>query len=379
MKRYCIIVGLVILSVGIAGWYYWQHNIPISQETLQSKPQPLKVPVSISDISLSPLSICKALDTALEFLNMLPDQMLPINEAQRTFLSSDYAAYRQHIKKDMFTSHELQAYVAHDAETLNKILRDNGFSIQLEDFSGPDSIGVVAIQNILVKWIEKAERKSIRSGNKEYPGFHLDEQFHLDTHKMSVSFSGNDQNNPTLVISEIATQSGDKVYCAVKVKIGDEKTTVTPFFQGKDMPHDDEIMQAIDALKKEFKDSEKYPSLHRYNALELPMINYHEKPSIEWLLRLKFPPNREIAQALQEVIFKMNETGAQSKAAVAIEICETMSMYPSPPPPPKEPLIVNQPFLLWIERPGMPLPIFAAYLEQKYWADPGSLEIKQGT
>jgi hypothetical protein len=170
-----------------------------------------------SGISLSPLSICRALDKAVEFLNISLEQVTPVNEEQQSFLNTEYATYRQHMKKDLFGADELKAYAAYDAETLNKILKDNGFSIQLPSFSYPD-IGIVAIQDILVKWLEKAERKPIRSGKKDYAGFHLDEV------KMHVSFWGNDQSNSTIVIAEIATQSEDKVYCAVKVKIGDQKT-----------------------------------------------------------------------------------------------------------------------------------------------------------
>jgi hypothetical protein len=99
------------------------------------------------------------------------------------------------------------------------------------------------------------------------------------------------------------------------------------------------------------------------------MITYQEEPDVEWLKSLQFP-GRAVSKALQEVIFKMNEVGARAQAAIALVVCEVAA----PSMHYQEPLIVNQPFLLWIERPGMPLLIFAAYLEQKYWTDPGSIE-----
>jgi hypothetical protein len=365
MKKYGVLIGLAIISAGVAGWY-WYYDVKkqgaVTAEKQVTGPKITSTTVTTSEISLSPLSICRVLDKAVEFLNISPEQIIPVSAEQQAFLSADYATYRQHMKKDLFAPHELKAYVARDAETFNKILRDNGFTIQLKEFTHPDSIGVVAIQDILVKWLEKAERKSIRSGKKEYAGFHLDEK------KMDVSFSGNNQDNPTIVIAEIATQSKDKVYCAIKVKISDEKTAAVPFFADKDSPSDHDVIHTIDVLREQFKNPGQYPSVYLFNAIELPMINYQEQPSVKWFKGLKFP-GYAVDQALQEVIFKMNEVGARAKAAFAIGMCGS-----APCVRPKEPLIVNQPFLLWIERPGMPLPIFAAYLEQKYWSDPGSIE-----
>lgn len=319
--------------------------------------QPCVAPPSSSEISLSPLSICKALDKALEFFNISPEQIVPVNEEQRAFLNSDYQAYRQHLTKGIFGPHELHAYTARDAETLNKILRDNGFSIQLQEFASSDSVGVVAIQDILVKWLEEAEQKSIRSAGKEYPGFAL------DADEMHVSFYGDDQSNPHIVIAEIATQSDDKVYCAARIKAG----SVVPFFEGNNLS-DHDIMHAINSLRLQLKDPNKYRSTHLYNTMELPMIDYQKRPSIEWLLGLMISGSF-VGQALQEVIFKMNEIGARAKAAVSIEILRS-----APPSLIVKPLIINQPFLLWIERPGMPLPIFAEYLQQEYWSNPVSLE-----
>lgn len=372
MKKYMVVVGVAITIIGAAGWYYYRTKMrepvnavkpaQVEQQTVPVVNQAVKPTVASSEISLSPLSICRALDKAIEFLNLSPDQIVPVNDEQRSFLNVDYATYRQHMKKDLFGPDELKAYVASDAETLNKVLRDNGFSIQLAPFPRSDSIGIVAIQNILVKWLEKAESKPVRSGRKEYAGFRLDEC------KMQVSFSGNNQDNPTIVIAEIATQTDDKVYCAVKVKIENDKTTADPFFESKSSTSDHDVMHTINTLRQEFKDTKKYSDVRRYDAIELPMISYQKQPSVKWLLGLRFHPTYGVAQALQEVIFKMNDFGARAKAAVAMELGE-MAMLRS-----KEPLIVNQPFLLWIERPGMPLPIFAAYLEQKYWSDPGSIE-----
>jgi len=366
MKHYGIIFGIGILIVGIGSWCYYHQQ---STRTVATADSPQAHSAKNSEISLSPLTICKALDTAIEYLKLSPEQIHPVNADQQAFLSADYATYRQSLTNDMFATNELKAYVSDNAATLNKILRDNGFSIQLQEFANAQSIGIVAIQNIIVKWIEKAEQKSIQSGKQKYPGFSLDE------HKMNVSFytssaHNEHQTDPHIVIAEIPTQSSDKVYCAVKVTTNNNGTIVIPFFDEKDTISDHNTMHTINALQQPLHDMQ-YEKIERYNAIQIPMITYQEQPSLEWLLKLQLH-GHEVAQALQEVIFKMNDIGAQAKAAVAIELMK--SMAPSLKKPVKEPLIVNQPFLLWIERPGMPLPIFAAYLQYKYWSNPGSLE-----
>jgi len=375
MKKYSIIIILAIIGTGAAAWYYYRANSVAPSRSITpvqtEEPKVLKIPTGTSsEISLSPLSICRALDKAVEFLNTSPDKITPVNEKQRSFLSADYMTYRRHMKKDMFGPDELKAYAARDAETLNKILRDNGFSIQLEPFSSPDSIGFLAIQDILVKWLEKAERKPIRSGKNEYAGFRLEAQSMAaleSAHDAQVSFAVDDERNPTVVMAEIVTQSGDKVCCAVRIKITENNTEAVPFFSGKGVPSDHDVMHTIRSL---VENRIQYSGTCRYNAIELPMISYQEQPDVAWFKKLQFP-GYTVDQALQEVIFKMNESGARANAAFVFTIAGCTAGIPMPSP---EPLIVNEPFLLWIERPGMPLPIFAAYLDQKYWTDPGSIE-----
>jgi len=322
----------------------------------------IQFPSIPSEISLAPLTICKALDQAIAFINISPEQIIPVNSKQDAFLQRDYAVYRRHMTDTLFRPDELQAYVAEDAETLNKILRDHGFSIQLKPFR-PSEVGIVAIQDIIVTWNKKAEHSTIQAAGKTYPSFIMDEKNNDITF-----FVYHDQENH-IIIAEILTQSHDKVYCAVKMKTIDGQNTVVPFFDYHTENIDDlTVAHTIAQWQQNVKNNPLYS--YTFNALELPMIMYHAQPSLEWLLKLQLSSGYVVTQALQEVIFKMNEIGAQAKAAVAIAIRELSSAHSAP----QNPLIVNQPFLLWIERPGMPLPLFAAYLTQEHWAAPPSFE-----
>jgi serine protease inhibitor len=66
----------------------------------------------------------------------------------------------------------------------------------------------------------------------------------------------------------------------------------------------------------------------------------------------------------------MNEKGAQAKAATALGLY--MMAAPGSRPV-TETLIVDKPFLVWIERPGVSMPIFADYMLKQYWSNPGEL------
>lgn len=71
-----------------------------------------------------------------------------------------------------------------------------------------------------------------------------------------------------------------------------------------------------------------------------------------------------IRQALQETRFQMNEKGARAQSAVAIEICVKCIQQPTPT------FDITEPFYIWIERPGMSVPLFAAYVDQVDWKEP---------
>jgi serine protease inhibitor len=73
-----------------------------------------------------------------------------------------------------------------------------------------------------------------------------------------------------------------------------------------------------------------------------------------------------VQEAKQEVRFGMNEEGARAKTATALAVRAAASAL--------EHIVVDDDFLLWIERPGVAVPLFAGYLvKHDAWRDPGSL------
>jgi hypothetical protein len=72
----------------------------------------------------------------------------------------------------------------------------------------------------------------------------------------------------------------------------------------------------------------------------------------------------EVVQALQQTKFQMNEKGAKIISAAAMNIFECTACCE---PKPKKALKFDDSFYLWIVRPGMKTPIFAAYIDTDAW------------
>lgn len=103
-----------------------------------------------------------------------------------------------------------------------------------------------------------------------------------------------------------------------------------------------------------------------FGGLQFPMVNIQQKVDISWLTDMSYDTSK-IKEALQETHFQMNEKGAaaQSAATVALVTCIA---------PPKPLFTIDKPFYLWIERPGMSIPLFTAYIDQSDWKMPGKLD-----
>lgn len=300
--------------------------------------------------SLSPLTICEALHKGTQAVEAQYDALIPVNDTQKNFVTTQYMPY---VQKDMFSkfsAEELKAYASHDYQYLNDILKKSAFTIQLDPFP-PTEMGIVAMQDIIIKWLLEGEETTIYSEGTEYEGAYLFNHVKFYTKP----------NDRSVVIVELITKTADKVYFVTKrdghmfKQDSDEETIATNLMQYRTALHDGT-----------------YSSSDHYDGVKFPMITYQKNPSVDWIKGLKFIGNSDpyqIRQALQEVIFKMNEKGARAQAAFAMEMeCFSASVDLS-----IETLIIDKPFLLWIERPEVSMPIFADYMLKKYWANPGEL------
>lgn len=296
--------------------------------------------------SMVPLNIVSALMKGVEFLG--GDRVwAAVSSEQQQFLGQFYE--HNALLSQKFSEKELRAWADTDAENLNAILKQEGFSIELPPFN-PGDFGVVSILDILVEWIKVGDVREVSNEQGVlYPAVEL---------KDVADIEGREQYLFTTAISSVhghpiatlMTKSGDKLCVTIA---GEE-------FSGF------ELIRRID----EIRGSVQMPANYEY--LRFPMIDYDKKINISWLEGLKTLAAAglpyEVAKALQQTKFKMNQYGARLKDAVAIGIVATSFRMPRPR------LIIDRPFFLWIERSGVPVPVMYAYFDESAWGDPGNLE-----
>ena len=265
--------------------------------------------------------ILSAVNKAALFLGMSAGSWLPVNSQQETFLTSYYSdrAQLQH-----FSETELRTWASTSHEELNKVLRDEKFTIQLEPFL-PSEFGVVSILDVLVTWLHEGCKTQLASEDgKIYPAVRVKDGIRL--------YKDN-------TIACLETKTGDKVWmCLANGQL--------------------EGFPLIEMVKK--LQVEALAMTSQSGQLIFPMVDMDIETDISWLKGMGMQ-DVKIMQALQQTKFKMNEKGARVSSAVAIGVSKCI--IPNT-------LVINKPFYVWIERPGLSHPIFAGYITQEHWREP---------
>lgn len=197
--------------------------------------------------------------------------------------------------------------------------------------------------DILLKWAQEGTPTTIKYDNQEFPAVSMAKN----------GFEVSQSNSYGEPILKLTSKNGDIVYITIAEK------SLGSF----------ELLEFIQALSKVPKNE----ITQEYTKTTFPMVDLNHKTDISWLLGLGTYKLRNegfyaITQALQQTKFKMNEKGARAQSAVAIAI-EKACIEPEP----LKILEIDKPFYLWIERPGMNLPIFTAYIDSSDWKNPGML------
>lgn len=255
----------------------------------------------------------------------------PQNSLQQIFLREFFQACRS---KASGLS-EIVSRSSFEVAVLNQFLKSKGFSIQLQPF-GPGEFGVVSILNLLVEWMIKGQRRTIETSEGKFPGVFIP--------KHSVEFF-KAENHP-YPIASLQTKSGD----VVQMTVWDQP------LQGFDL---------VTATEKFFNTR----PCRDFEGVVFPMVTLDQQVNIDWLLKMEAinggDPGYIISQALQQTKLRMNEIGARAESAVAMAT-RSFSL-------PQSPLVINRPFLIWIQREGLAKPLFVGYIDSSDWKDPGSL------
>lgn len=268
-----------------------------------------------------------------------------INTEQKKFLDQFFSK-RAELSK--LSEKELRSWVSFVASELNEILAQEGFDIRLEDFA-PDEFGVVSILDVLVEWLAEGKHFPLQVNGREYPAVRLNPSVEVGNESKMVfkAFISPTHSQPVAVVY---TKSGDRVYMTVAER--PEK--------------DFALVKTIEQIRSAVRTNA------YFDYLMFPMADLNQQVDISWLVGMQTTKQDTkdpvyISQAKQQTKFKMNQFGARVKSAVTM-VMKTTSVRRDMP------LIIDKPFLLWIEREGVSFPVMYAYLDIEDWKDPGDLQ-----
>jgi hypothetical protein len=230
-----------------------------------------------------------------------------------------------------------------DVEVINAWLKANDFDIQLSPESG-DSFAVASILDVLVHWLTEGNVTSFSYQDKTYPAVSIN----TDEGANVVKYV-NRANHPFPIV-KLGTKTGDNVFMSVLDFMPNSTFAIT---------------EKVDQLRRLISGQ----SGSRCDGVIFPMVDYKQQVDISWLRGLATGSNSDdwfVGQAIQETQFRMNELGAHAKSAVAMSF-RCMALAPT------DWVHIDKPFILWIERPGVDMALFAGVFAQDVWKKPAKL------
>ncbi len=263
---------------------------------------------------------------------------------QKIFLSKYFGPLRNKVAGIS----EMRSVSSRSADEINLFLRREGFNIQLDQFE-PNEFGMASILDLILEWVREGTRKSIieYGTGKEYPaGARIGlESDNLKFYKSSAY---------EFPIAELKTRDArDRVFLTIA-----PRAPVDAF----------DLMAMVDNIR-----SNKKPH-HEFGGIHFPMASLQQEEDISWMLGVNTIGSDNqpawISQALMEVIARLNHKGVQVKIAAAVGVQRCCIQ-----PKVMEDMVIDRPYLLWIERTGLEgYPLACAYIAQTDWKYPESLD-----
>jgi len=279
----------------------------------------------------------KALDVATDFIGGNKWNTVPGSVLQRKLVHR-----LADVKAGLDKIPEMSGFAASTADPLNEALAKAGFDIRLDPW--PDdgfNFGTVALLKMGVRWLVRGETHEKLGDKTPFTVCGDKPAFRLRTRPHGVEFgevAGSDE--PVIIVP---TQSEDTVY----------------FFQTDNRPADAfdmyDLAEKVTSAQRSWK--------FNYDGVYVPMIDADREVDLSWMLDMSCL-DYVLLQALQQVIFKMNDLGASAESGTAVALARG-----GPPTY----YTLDGPFIAVISRPKVRIPIFVGYLGLDVFADPGEL------
>lgn len=196
----------------------------------------------------------------------------------------------------------------------------------------------MSLLNLLVKWIVPGRRTRVTTRDRRrFPAVRLPES--------AVKFRRSTSHPAPIAL--ISTVSGDTVY-------------LTPMAS-----RDCDPVALARLLTQASADCS------RYAGIVFPMVDLEVKEDLNPLLgiTLRAADGRLawIGTAWHKSSLKMNENGARVEDVTSVRVSLGWQQRPSPD------FVIDKPFLMWVQRPSLSVPLFVAHVTREDWRDPGVL------
>ena len=268
-------------------------------------------------------------------------QWNPVNKQQELFIKQFFEPYRADVGKIA----EIECIASLSSEKVDQFLRERGFGSNTKNLSNGE-LGIAGIMDCTVKWTRKGSNVIIETPDKKkYKGVRISEG--------GIWFYRSDDHNHPIVC--LRTKTEDKVFMTM---LDEEEVEEVP---GKYMLYKKvkKIMRDIDYCDD-------------FDGLKFPKVDLDQQAGMDWLFGINTISSRgdpaKIKYIYQRNRLRMNEFGARFQSEVRGVIAYTAVMKERKPDH-----IIDKPFLCWIQREGLDIPLYVAYVAKEDWKDPGSL------
>lgn len=225
-------------------------------------------------------------------------------------------------------------------DKVNRFLKKNGFSIQLQDSGSPFDIYAASVLDMNVRWEDPGEVTTVRleDSQREVPAVSM---------KNVRSFYEVPGHNQPIVELKTNTQ-GERVFMTEYDQlIPEDVTSLTSIVEG-------------------FSRNKVWQS--EYKGITFPMVDFERSGDITEIIGAETNGKDGMPAIIKQAKFqhrlRMNEVGARAEAAAAIATARGIDM--------SQPVQIDGPFIVWFEKDGVIT--FSARISEGHMKAPKSLD-----
>lgn len=264
-------------------------------------------------------------------------QWTPVNEEQVEFLEH----FIEYVGLTDALGSNLVRKASDKISVINDFLAANGFpDLKLTVEPGPGGFCVGSVLDVLCEWLKEGDKTTISNEKGSFPGVKL---------KQGVCAYMDTDVHPFPVV-KIRTKSGDVLCMSICGTLSSDKYAI----HWK--------AETLRAIQKPYA----------CEGVIFPMVKYERMIDISYLKGLRTSPEIAhwfVAEAIQKTRFRMNEFGARAQSAAAMTMRFSCCITDQKPW-----IVIDKPFIMWIERQGVTIPLFEGVFAEDVWENPGSLQ-----